>query len=544
MAQVLVNLGNLYDNMDQVPLSRSHYLRALALLDRIGAESGRASIYNNLSQIDEDQTPISESLGLLDRAITLYRQENNQIGLGLAYRNQAKFLTRAGRLADARLAVDQARSLAETTGHRVGLAAAHEAAAELAMAEALQGHAAEHALPAAGRALAEAIAIATELDDPDRLERLLRLQSDWHEQSGQADLALDALRRADTMRIQREREAQSQRMQALTAQYQSEQQQLELRRLEANAKVQDDMLANTRWQRNGSLVVLLLLIGLAAVGTQWIRTRDRLLVTERAQNAALQRTMAALEQARRSADEERRINTELLALAANEVEGSLKRVRATVERLLGSASLPVDSRQHLSGLATTANEVIDTLANLVTLTSLEREQATLSQAEFDLAQLVDDLVTQADARASEKRLRLSVTRPESPLLIHADRLRLAEAIEQLIGNAIKFSPPNRRIEVRLSAADTAIRIAVHDEGPGLNEADQRRVFGRFQRLSARPTGGERSTGLGLALVKRIAELHGGTATFGPSCLQGGVCFYIDLPGPNANHDPLLPMANL
>lgn len=544
MAQVLVNLGNLYDNLDQVPLSRSHYFRALSLLDRIGAETGRASIYNNLSQVSDATTPVSESLGLLDRAIALYREENNQIGLGLAYRNQAKFLIQAGRLDDARIAVQQARTIAESTGHRLGLSAAHEAAAELHMAEAEKGQSAEHAMLAAGLALDQALVIAAELADTDRQERLLRLQSDWHEQRGDDKAALATLRRAEAIQSARAEERRTQRVEALTAQYQSEQQQSTLRRLEAEAKVQSDALTSTRWQRNTFLVVLVLLIVLGVVGTQWIRTRDRLLVTERAQNAALQRTMAALEQAHRNADEERRINTELLALAANDVQSSLKRVRATVERLLGSASLSADSRLQLAGLATTTNEVVDTLANLVTLTSLERDQVSLSFTTVDLSQLLDDLVIQAEARAAEKRLRLSLTCAPPVRTVQADRLRLTEAVEQLIGNAIKFSPPNRRIEVLFCNSGAATRIEVHDEGPGLSEADQRRVFGRFQRLSARPTGGERSTGLGLALVKRIAELHGGTAGFGPSRLQGGICFFIELPGPDHNIDKLLPHPGL
>lgn len=529
MAQVLVNLGNLYDNLEQTTESRAHYLRALALLDRIGAENGRASIYNNLSQLTGTETTVAESLGLLDRAISLYRQENNQIGLGLAHRNRASLLIKAGRLPEAEAAVTEAMAIAKATQHRVGLAAAEEAFAELHIAMASQNPAHPSAMRDAGLAIDRAVALATALDEPDRLERLLVLAADWHERQQEPSEALQLLRRANELRRTREQVLQSQRLQALSAQYQSEQQQAELRRWQAEAATHREELVRTRWQRNGSIILVGLLVALALVGRQWIKTRDRLLSSERAQNAALQQTMADLAQAHRRAEEAQRISGELLALAAHDVQGSLSRVASIAERLLGSTQFSPESRSQIASIATTANEVVDTIANLVTLTTLERSPQSLQRSEFDLAQLLDDLVTQAQGRAAEKRLRLSLIRTPDVLPIQADRLRLAEAIEQLIGNAIKFSPPNRRIEVQAIVLPEVVRVEVHDEGPGLSEADQRRAFGRFQRLSARPTGGERSTGLGLALVKQIAEAHGGRAGHAASRLQQGVCFFVELP---------------
>jgi light-regulated signal transduction histidine kinase (bacteriophytochrome) len=76
--------------------------------------------------------------------------------------------------------------------------------------------------------------------------------------------------------------------------------------------------------------------------------------------------------------------------------------------------------------------------------------------------------------------------------------------------AVKYSPERRSIWVSVRRNGQAVRIEVRDEGPGLTDTDKTRLFGRFQRLSARPTGGETSTGLGLSIVKHLVELHGGT----------------------------------
>ena len=101
--------------------------------------------------------------------------------------------------------------------------------------------------------------------------------------------------------------------------------------------------------------------------------------------------------------------------------------------------------------------------------------------------------------------------PNIVTMCDIDRMR--EAIDNLVSNAIKYFPIGGRITVagRPRRADSTI-IRSRDEGAGLSPEDIGRLFGRFQRLSAKPTAGESSTGLGLSIVKRIVELHGGEVT--------------------------------
>jgi signal transduction histidine kinase len=99
-----------------------------------------------------------------------------------------------------------------------------------------------------------------------------------------------------------------------------------------------------------------------------------------------------------------------------------------------------------------------------------------------------------------------------------------------VSNAIKYSPPGRRVSVRLKAnqATAEIELEVQDEGPGLTVEDQSQLFQKFKKLSARPTGGETSTGLGLSIVKTIVELHHGRV----GCESGpgrGARFWLKLP---------------
>ena len=86
---------------------------------------------------------------------------------------------------------------------------------------------------------------------------------------------------------------------------------------------------------------------------------------------------------------------------------------------------------------------------------------------------------------------------------------MVQVLENLVSNAVKYSPPRKNIFVRLKKEAGAVRCEVQDEGPGLSVEDQKKLFGKFARLSAKPTGGEHATGLGLSIVKRMVEAMNG-----------------------------------
>jgi signal transduction histidine kinase len=106
---------------------------------------------------------------------------------------------------------------------------------------------------------------------------------------------------------------------------------------------------------------------------------------------------------------------------------------------------------------------------------------------------------------------------------------MREAIDNLVSNAIKYSPIGGKIAVLVNHTDNNTVIHIADEGAGLSPEDLGRLFGRFQRLSAKPTGGESSTGLGLSIVKRIIDMHGGQVTAESPGPGQGSTFTIVLP---------------
>ena len=95
------------------------------------------------------------------------------------------------------------------------------------------------------------------------------------------------------------------------------------------------------------------------------------------------------------------------------------------------------------------------------------------------------------------------------MILNFDRLRMSQVLENLLSNAVKFTNPNGYITISCSIYHNNFLVNVADSGQGLNKADLDNIFKSFTKLSAKPTGGETSTGLGLVIVKKLVNLHGG-----------------------------------
>lgn len=146
----------------------------------------------------------------------------------------------------------------------------------------------------------------------------------------------------------------------------------------------------------------------------------------------------------------------------------------------------------------------------------------------DIANLVTEVADANQPLAANKRQTITVSAlPNFLTMCDADRMR--EAIDNLVSNAIKYSPLGGKIAVLVTQEQDSTIIRITDEGAGLSPEDLGRLFGRFQRLSAKPTAGESSTGLGLSIVKRIVDMHGGEVSANSAGPGQGSTFTIILP---------------
>lgn len=160
--------------------------------------------------------------------------------------------------------------------------------------------------------------------------------------------------------------------------------------------------------------------------------------------------------------------------------------------------------------------------------SLETGEVRLLLVKLNISYLVSNVVSMNMPLADRKGQTIHFN-PDMDVFIRGDEGRLNEVVDNLINNAIKYAPLNTNIYVKVSSANDKVNIIVEDEGPGLTIEDKTMLFQRFRRLSAQPTAGESSTGLGLSIVRVLVEAHGGEVFAESDGKNKGSRFTIQLP---------------
>jgi signal transduction histidine kinase len=132
------------------------------------------------------------------------------------------------------------------------------------------------------------------------------------------------------------------------------------------------------------------------------------------------------------------------------------------------------------------------------------------------------------ANAEKKHIKLTTQLLPELTKICADHTRISQVLDNFVSNAIKFCSKNDHIIIKISQSQSILLTEIEDDGPGLSEDDLQRVFVKFARLQNQPTGGEKSTGLGLSICKQIIELHSGNIGVRNNKLKGAT-FWFSLP---------------
>lgn len=242
-------------------------------------------------------------------------------------------------------------------------------------------------------------------------------------------------------------------------------------------------------------------------------------------NAMADRVQESVEIIRRDRDRSR----DFLADVSHELRTPLAALRTFNELLKERAGTDPEARTEFLGSSGQQIERLDWLAqNLLELSKLESGLVLLDLRPDDLRASVESAVEQHDAAARRRRITLSAHLPDAPVRIRHDPPRMGQVVGNLIGNAIKFTPPGGSVTVDIAATADGARIEVTDTGIGIDPAELPHIFERFYRGSRSNEARGSGSGLGLAIVRSIVEMHGGRVAV-ESRVGGGSRFTVTLP---------------
>ncbi len=226
-------------------------------------------------------------------------------------------------------------------------------------------------------------------------------------------------------------------------------------------------------------------------------------------NKELEENVLKLSKSKEELEDLQNQKDELFAIIIHDIKNPASLIKSLVE-LLRSYDLTATEQQEV------INDIIETTSKIVSLSqevsrvlALEGGRLELNMESTDLRMLLSDLFLKNKVAADKKSISMLLEIPEELPEAYVDSQKYSEVIDNLISNALKFTHSGGTVRLKASATETNIVVEINDNGLGLSEDDIKNAFRRGARLSAQPTAGEASSGLGLWIVKKLVEAHNG-----------------------------------
>lgn len=234
------------------------------------------------------------------------------------------------------------------------------------------------------------------------------------------------------------------------------------------------------------------------LATEDLRERERMLAT---QAGVLERMNAQLLELNEQ-------KNQFLAIVAHDLRNPLTSILLTSQLIMEEEDLH-EIRRRARNIAREGADMENLIGRFLDLSALDAGGIKTEPGHLSLPDLLEGILQRHRPWAQVKGIRFETVANASEHPVFADPKFVSAVLDNLISNAVKFSPLGSVVVLRVEEAEGQVRVAVQDQGPGFTEADQKRLFGRFSRLSAQPTGGEKSVGLGLSIARQMVEACGG-----------------------------------
>ena len=223
-----------------------------------------------------------------------------------------------------------------------------------------------------------------------------------------------------------------------------------------------------------------------------------------------------------------RENKHVLSIVSHDLRSPLNRIFALIQLVqMGGDNLSPEQNDYLEKMHLIVADGLAMMRNLVDYRNIEYRTIDLHPETLNISELITRTIKNFSSIAAKKNIQLLATY-ENDLVITTDKLCIERVLDNLIANGLKFSPPGKKITIRAIIESDILKISVQDEVGGFLPEEQPKIFQKFQKLSARPTAGESSTGLGLFVAQSMANKIGGNISFSIIEKQGSI-FSVEIP---------------
>ncbi len=482
------NIGNVHFHLADYENALASHQKSLAIKQEIDDQSGVATSLNNIGNVYKASGDFQNAQKHYTQSLAIFRVIGNQYGEAGALSNLGAIYKEMGDATAALAHHHQSLQIEQAIGNKLGHAESLLQLGQLYTAypdlPPLPMH--DGSTTMAMACVQQALAMATELNTTELLYQVNLTLSQLYEQQGDFSRALahyQAFHTAARQVFDEERADHTRKLQIMH--------QVETSKKEAELE----------------------------------HARAELF---RLQTIELAQALTKIEEQRRLAEEANRFKTKLLSIAAHDLKNPLGAIYANAGLIL--TLLPEEDSlfSYVKDIEISTQRMQRLIEELLDSTSIESGQLKLHLEPIDLAVLAQEVLDSHQRTAQHKGQSLQLE-AETECFVRADKARLWQVLENLVSNAIKYSPLGKPIWVSVYQENERVCLSVKDEGPGLTLDDQKQLFSSFGRLSAQPTGGESATGFGLSIVKQLVELQEGKVWAESKGPETGSTFFVQMP---------------
>jgi signal transduction histidine kinase len=528
-ADALNNIGNVYSGLGDHHSALDFYLQSLAIRQAIGNRQAEAASLNNIGNVYFHLTDYPNALDAHLRSLAIKEAIGDQQGVGTSLHNIANIYKDTGDYQSALQRYVESLAIFQSIGHKYGEAGALSNLGSISAALGDQAAALDYH----HQSLAIEQSIGNKHGEAESLLQLgeLYLQSDDtattpDQREQQPQQALRYFQQA--LALAHELEAQELIYKINLALSQAYQQQgnfsLALEHYQAFYTAQRQIFDEELIEKTKKLQII-----------HQVETSKREAALQRAEaevfrlkNVELAAALVEADHHRQIAEQASRLKSELLSIAAHDLKNPLGAIMGYAELIMLQVPAGELAYDNARKMHRTADQMLQIITDLLESATIDSGNLRLNLRRVDLAALAAHVVERNRPQAERKQQTLHFSAAPD-CVADVDESRIQEILDNLVNNAVKYSPYAQPIWVSVTRIGAQIRLAVKDQGQGLTAEDQQQLFGRFARLSAKPTGGEGGTGLGLAIVKLLVDLHGGSVWAESAGPHLGSTFIVELP---------------